>query len=160
MALISCPDCKGTVSDVAPACPRCGRPIAVKRADQTTTQASKHAGKKRWWALGAVLIVLYILGSSDSPSTLGGSSSGWPTAATPDAGGSGLTLNGYNQLQTGMSYGDVVRILGTEGTEISRNEFAETVTVMYQWESRFGGANMNAMFQDDQLVQKAQFGLR
>jgi hypothetical protein len=63
-------------------------------------------------------------------------------------------------LQTGMSYAEAVRILGKEGTEVSRNELAGIVTVMYQWESRFGVANMNAMFQDDKLVQKAQFGLR
>lgn len=29
MALIQCPDCRGSVSDVAPACPHCGRPNAA-----------------------------------------------------------------------------------------------------------------------------------
>ena len=29
MALITCPDCKNSVSDQAPACPKCGRPIKV-----------------------------------------------------------------------------------------------------------------------------------
>nr|WP_199040235.1 hypothetical protein [Dyella sp. ASV24] len=29
MALIECPDCKSSVSDAAPACPKCGRPIAA-----------------------------------------------------------------------------------------------------------------------------------
>jgi hypothetical protein len=28
MALIQCPDCQAQVSDQAPACPKCGRPIA------------------------------------------------------------------------------------------------------------------------------------
>jgi hypothetical protein len=28
MALINCPDCNTAVSDSAPACPNCGRPIA------------------------------------------------------------------------------------------------------------------------------------
>jgi len=28
MGLISCPDCNGMVSEIAPACPHCGRPIA------------------------------------------------------------------------------------------------------------------------------------
>jgi hypothetical protein len=27
MGLISCPDCEGKVSDIAPSCPRCGRPF-------------------------------------------------------------------------------------------------------------------------------------
>lgn len=30
MALIMCPDCQAQVSDAAPACPRCGRPIAMQ----------------------------------------------------------------------------------------------------------------------------------
>lgn len=29
MALIACPDCQTHISDAAPACPRCGRPIAA-----------------------------------------------------------------------------------------------------------------------------------
>lgn len=29
MPLIACPDCQQQVSDAAPACPRCGRPIAA-----------------------------------------------------------------------------------------------------------------------------------
>jgi hypothetical protein len=31
---------------------------------------------------------------------------------------------------------------------------------MYQWSNTSGFANMNAMFQNDALVTKAQFGLR
>lgn len=58
-----------------------------------------------------------------------------------------------------MTYEEVVAILGKPGTEISSNELAGIKTVMYQWEAGFG-ANMNAMFQDGGLVQKAQFGLR
>ena len=30
MALLTCPDCRGKVSDLAPACPHCGRPMAAK----------------------------------------------------------------------------------------------------------------------------------
>ena len=34
MALIECPDCSKKVSDSAPACPSCGRPIASAREAQ------------------------------------------------------------------------------------------------------------------------------
>jgi hypothetical protein len=57
-----------------------------------------------------------------------------------------------------MSYQEVVAILGEPGEEISRSDLAGTTMVMYQW-SRWNGANMNAMFQNDALVTKAQFGL-
>lgn len=36
---------------------------------------------------------------------------------------------------------------------------ASIETVMYQWVNR-NGSNMNAMFQNNKLVQKAQFGLK
>ena len=77
------------------------------------------------------------------------------TTAVP----SSLTLATYNRLQAGMTYEQVREILGSSGTEMSRLELAGITTVMYQW-TRFGGANMNAMFQNGQLVSKAQFGLR
>lgn len=32
MALIACPDCQTEVSDQAPACPKCGRPLAAEKS--------------------------------------------------------------------------------------------------------------------------------
>lgn len=71
-----------------------------------------------------------------------------------------LSLAAYNQIQSGMSYQEVTNLLGQEGKELSRVEIpGAPTTVMYQWE-KFGGLkNMNATFQDDALVSKAQFGL-
>jgi len=49
MALVNCPDCSTSVSDMAPACPKCGRPIGVAAKDvaaagvplMTTQETSK-----------------------------------------------------------------------------------------------------------------------
>lgn len=101
------------------------------------------------------------------PSTVGSSAA--PASATPSnritsappPSSYGVTLAGYSQLRTGMTYKEVIRILGREGVEISRNDLAGYTTVMYQWEGEGSpGANMNAMFQNGRLIQKAQFGLR
>jgi hypothetical protein len=73
---------------------------------------------------------------------------------------SGVTLAQYHQLTDGMSYGQAVNVLGSSGTEISRSSVAGFSTVMYQWEGTHNGGNMNAMFQNDRLVSKAQAGLR
>ncbi|MEW6496991.1 MAG: DUF3862 domain-containing protein [Cyanobacteriota bacterium] len=71
-----------------------------------------------------------------------------------------LSLAAYDQIQSGMSYQEVMNILGQKGKEISRVEIPGTsTTVMYQWEAQGGLKNMNAMFQDDALISKAQFGL-
>jgi hypothetical protein len=70
----------------------------------------------------------------------------------------GLTKANYLRIQTGMTYAEVIEILGEPGEELSRNELAGTTTIMYAWK-RWTGANMNALFQNGRLVQKAQFGL-
>jgi len=71
----------------------------------------------------------------------------------------GITLSAYMQIQSGMTYEQVQEIIGTDGVEISRSNIAGYSTVMYSWKN-WNGSNMNAMFQNDQLVTKAQFGLR
>lgn len=81
--------------------------------------------------------------------------------AAPATPVSGVTLANYNRLEKGMSYAQVVAILGEPGTELSRSFIANITTVMYQWMGQGSlGANMNAMFQDDKLISKAQLGLR
>jgi len=72
-----------------------------------------------------------------------------------------VTMENYTRLMTGMSYAQVVEILGAPGTELSRSSLGGVTTELYQWEGTGSlGANMNAMFQNDRLISKAQFGLR
>lgn len=77
-----------------------------------------------------------------------------------------VTSSEYQQIRSGMSYSQVTRIIGASGEELSRNHMqgvpgvmASVDTVMYQWVNS-DGTNMNGIFQNDSLVQKAQFGLR
>ena len=72
----------------------------------------------------------------------------------------------YDRLTNGMSYSNAVKIIGFSGEEMSRNHIdgapgvMESIdTVMYSWQNR-DGTNMNAMFQNDKLMQKSQFGLK
>ncbi len=57
-----------------------------------------------------------------------------------------------------MTYEEAVRIVGARGDEQSRSDLAGLTTVMYSWMND-NGSNMNAMFQNNRLVTKAQFGL-
>jgi hypothetical protein len=73
----------------------------------------------------------------------------------------GVNMENYSKLQTGMSYEEVVSILGKQGEEMSSNDIGGYRTIMYKWDGDTGfGANMNAMFQNGELIQKAQFGLK
>lgn len=70
-----------------------------------------------------------------------------------------VTLAEYEQIREGMTYEQVRTVIGTPGEELSRSDLAGYTTVMYSW-SNPNGSNMNAMFQNGRLVNKAQFGLR
>lgn len=77
-----------------------------------------------------------------------------------------ITMEKYLKIQEGMSYSQVVEIIGEQGVEMSRNRMEgvpgvmESIeTAMYGWQNP-DGSNMNAMFQNDKLIQRAQFGLK
>ncbi len=77
-----------------------------------------------------------------------------------------VTRSEFHSIQPGMSYSEVMRIIGVCGEEMVHNHIdgvpgiMESVdTRMYQWINA-NGSNMNAMFQNDRMIQKAQFGLK
>lgn len=66
----------------------------------------------------------------------------------------------YDAIRDGMSYAEVAEIIGTAGEETaSGGAEAGFDTKMYSWQNP-DGSNMNAMFQNDRMIQKAQFGLK
>ena len=71
-----------------------------------------------------------------------------------------VTMKQYSKVKMGMTYSEVVQILGEPDQELSRTELSGYTTVMYMWEGNSLGGNMNAMFQNGKLVNKAQFGLK
>jgi hypothetical protein len=64
----------------------------------------------------------------------------------------------YDRIKEGMTYRQVIEIIGAAGDEPSRSDLAGFRTVMYSWVNP-NGSNMNTMFQNRKLVTKAQFGL-
>ena len=75
----------------------------------------------------------------------------------------GITKAEFDQIQNGMTYEQVVQIIGSEGEVMSESgqKGDQYYTVMYTWEGESGfGANANAMFQGGKMVNKAQFGLK
>src|SRR5262245_17805699 len=64
----------------------------------------------------------------------------------------------FGRISEGMTYEQVINIMGTSGELISSNEIAGIKTVMYSWKNA-NGSNINAIFQNGKLIQKAQLGL-
>jgi len=71
----------------------------------------------------------------------------------------GVTYAQYNQIKTGMTYSEVVSILGPPDEELSSMEMAGFYTVVYMWEGTTLGGNMNVMLQNNQVINKAQSAL-
>ena len=72
----------------------------------------------------------------------------------------GATLREYETLQTGISLGQAIGIIGCKGEEISRVSYGGQETVMVSWPGETGYfGNMNATFDNDRLVAKGQLGL-
>ena len=74
-----------------------------------------------------------------------------------------INLDKFNQIQTGMTYEEVVLIIGEEGTimsEVDMNIGQEYKTVIYYWYADNGISNANITFQGGKVVAKAQIGLR
>jgi len=132
-------------------------------AETTTTPGEKTKTKSSGTNVPAWLVIIVLAGvgffvyeQAETGGNGGGSSFLQPV----------VTMASYSQIQNGMTYQQVVQIIGHPGTESSSNHMdgvpgvmASVDTVMYQWVNP-GGSNMNAMFQNNKLIEKAQFGLQ
>jgi hypothetical protein len=77
-----------------------------------------------------------------------------------------ITAAEFAAISEGMSYADVVRIVGDPGVEEVSSTMPGVPGVMpdvstkqYRW-INWNGGNASAMFQNDRMIMKAQFGLR
>jgi len=70
-----------------------------------------------------------------------------------------ITMEMYNAVESGMSYAEVVEILGGEGAPLSTSKVLDSVSVIYMWNGKTLGSNCNITFQDGVVFAKAQMGL-
>ncbi len=167
---MKCRFCAGEIETGVQKCRHCGEWL------WQAPQKPKESFFKQFIFLVAILIILVfavLLGTSSSqkntatatyapPETSYSAQTDTPETAIETTDDSpvaeGVTMSQYSSLYTGMSYSDVIDIIGG-GEEVSRSEVMGHTTVMYSWRNPDGG-NMNAMFQDRKMISKAQFGLK
>lgn len=74
-----------------------------------------------------------------------------------------ISLEEFNQITNGMTYDEVVSIVGSQGTLLSETDLgigSEYATTMWKWEGEGStGATAHIMFQDGKVVNKSQIGL-
>lgn len=72
-----------------------------------------------------------------------------------------ITMDEFKQIQNGMTYEQVVQIIGGEGELISTAGDGQYKIEMYQWEGEGGfGANANVTLEGGKVTAKAQLGLQ
>lgn len=71
----------------------------------------------------------------------------------------GVTMDQFSRVQTGMTYREVVAILGEPTQQLSQVEVAGQRSAMFSWDGEGFGANCNVTFSNGQVMAKAQFGL-
>ncbi len=107
-------------------------------------------------------------GPSDAPQTKT-EPPGEPAAAKPaesppqkEHGRLTVTIDDFYAIHEGMTYDEVVEVIGFRGEEVSRASFGGITTVMVAWTNDWAfldASNMNATFQNGRLIAKAQLGL-
>jgi len=130
--IVKCKVCGQDVAKSANACPHCGAKL-----------------KKRHPVLG---IIIVIIGLALIGSALGGNSNSKRETVTKEE---------FDKIQTGMTYEEVIKIVGFEGelnSQVDIGAGEQYKTEIYTWANP-GGSNMNATFQGGKVISKAQIGL-
>lgn len=72
-----------------------------------------------------------------------------------------ITMDEYNQIQTGMTYDEVVAIVGSPGEVVSTSTVGGYTVTMVSWHGdAYSGANANVTFSNGDVTAKAQVGLK
>ena len=148
-------------------CSDCGKSVISEQTSCTndkTAKRNKSKGKITGIVPGLILIVfiVIIVGFVNLTSTQTNSN---PTNtnenknSSTNSNGALITLDEFNKIETGMSYEDVVNIIGSNGTLSSESSIGNYTTQIYTWYGNIFGANANVTFQNGKVVGKAQAGL-
>lgn len=135
--LVTCKDCGAQISKSAKVCPHCG----AKR-------------KPSGWRVFFGIILLFV-GISIFVGAIGGNSG---SAKNEEQ---GITAEKFNAIASGMTYDEVVNIVGSDGELSSQVDIGddEYKTEIYVWYGAVTGSNANVTFQGGKVVAKAQLGL-
>lgn len=118
---------------------------------------------KRWWFWLIIIVIVIAIATSQGTNTNTTEQTSANSEGSTMAKDTKITLEEFNQVETGMTYEQVVEIIGTEGTVMSESDITgdgQYKTTIYSWEGEGSlGANANITFQAGKVVSKAQFGL-
>lgn len=131
------------------------------------TQRNPEPNRFRWWALIGVIGAPVSLALSSGPPAPVPPPINPPTLPAPPAAPTAppqpaapqITLVAFEQVQTGMTYDQVVGVLGGHGEETSATELGGTKSQTYTWRGGIGQVVI-ITFTNGTVAMKTQTGLR
>lgn len=157
-------------------CSSCGKNLITGSLPKQSTKNISHTKKKKkkkkkhkfhpiLFIVGLLLIIMALLmmvqdamRSGKIEVTMKMPDTNAESTPTPDK-IEGINAEKFDQIQNGMSYDEVVSIIGEDGTNISESELADIKTQIYEWQSHSGWGSANITFQNGIVINKAQFGV-
>jgi RNA polymerase subunit RPABC4/transcription elongation factor Spt4 len=146
MALKICRECGTEISKDAKMCPKCGK-------DQRNFFV-KHRGIT---AIIAIIIICVAVAASNGTNnnTISTSTNNITIQKQEKA-----TLEKFNKIETGMSYQEVVDIMGEEGILSTESSYGSQTMKVYYWYASDGISNATVSFMNNEVSGKSQIGLK
>lgn len=183
VALIgSCASGAGNKSDNSNSSSNTASQSTQQDKDSTKIDADKFAKIENGMTYDEVVSIIGSEGSEQSTNEIGGikttmyewESDGWGVATITfqngkvtnktqfgvnDQSAAKATMDKYNQVETGMTYDEVVAIMGGDGELSSDTEIAGVSSKLYMWDGEDIASNCSITFSDGKVSSKSQFGL-
>lgn len=183
VALIgSCASGAGNKSDNSNSSSSTASQSTQQDKDSTKIDADKFAKIENGMTYDEVVSIIGSEGSEQSTNEIGGvkttmyewESDGWGVATITfqngkvtnktqfgvnDQSAAKATMDKYNQVETGMTYDEVVAIMGGDGELSSDTEIAGVSSKLYMWDGEDIASNCSITFSDGKVSSKSQFGL-
>ena len=144
---------------------------AQQEKDSTKIDADKFAKIENGMSYDQVVSIIGSEGTEQSTNEIGGikttmyewESDGWGVATITFQNGNQstakATMDKYNQVETGMTYDEVVAIMGGDGELSSDTKIAGVSSKLYMWDGENIASNCSITFSDGKVSSKSQFGL-
>lgn len=143
MAMKICKECGSEVSSKG-VCPKCGK-------DQRNFFV-KHK-------VITFLLVVIVLGAIVGATGENNNNNTTQTGTTVTQKQEKMTLEKFNKIETGMTYQQVVDIIGEEGTLSTESSYGSQSMKVYYWYASNGISNATVSFMNGNVTAKSQIGL-
>ena len=127
-------------------------PVTLKNRARTVAQITAAAGVVAVLVAGAFVRPAAPAVAAPTPAVAGPSVR--PSPARPPAAPAAAAAVSF---KAGMSYAQVIAVLGRAGEEVVSSNLCGVTTVLYEWKDNTAWATKNAVFEDGKLVRMNLF---